>query len=545
MKKSSERFKHFEYKITGNDRDIDERDNITEEIRAILKKTFEKTQQKKNGVIKELNELIEKYPDIPQFKNHLFISYAQSGNMKMAHQVNELTLKQHPDYLFAKLNLAGQYLLKEEYKKIPEVLGPLMEIKALYPNRDIFHLNEVVSFYKIAIHYFLAIENIEAAETRLEILENLPRDLTTDIRDLSHRVLRAKMTNSLGKMQGRKNAQSKRSITKFVIAPTTEPPVFHHTEVEKLYRHDLRIDHKILQEILALPKETLLSDLHKIIYDSIARFESIANADLEEEKSSFALHALFLMAEIGDESSLPVMLDMLRQKPEYLEFYFGDHITETFWEIILKLGIQQTDLLERFILEGNYYEFARSAVTSAMKQIALHFPDKKEVIINWYKSTFQFFLENKDNNSLIDTGFISSMVSDMVDLRVSSLESLIVELYREKLIEEYYIGPLENITKELRFGMVQPYYKKEICSIFDRYNYILNNWAGYKDDDELDYDDFEDELDDDDFDFEDSDNEDDVVLEVTQPLVRSEPKIGRNDPCSCGSGKKYKKCHGK
>ncbi len=27
--------------------------------------------------------------------------------------------------------------------------------------------------------------------------------------------------------------------------------------------------------------------------------------------------------------------------------------------------------------------------------------------------------------------------------------------------------------------------------------------------------------------------------------VSSEPKVGRNDPCPCGSGKKYKKCHGK
>ena len=27
--------------------------------------------------------------------------------------------------------------------------------------------------------------------------------------------------------------------------------------------------------------------------------------------------------------------------------------------------------------------------------------------------------------------------------------------------------------------------------------------------------------------------------------VRTEPKIGRNDPCNCGSGKKYKKCCGK
>jgi uncharacterized protein YecA (UPF0149 family) len=29
-----------------------------------------------------------------------------------------------------------------------------------------------------------------------------------------------------------------------------------------------------------------------------------------------------------------------------------------------------------------------------------------------------------------------------------------------------------------------------------------------------------------------------------QPVRRAEPKVGRNDPCPCGSGKKYKKCCG-
>ena len=29
------------------------------------------------------------------------------------------------------------------------------------------------------------------------------------------------------------------------------------------------------------------------------------------------------------------------------------------------------------------------------------------------------------------------------------------------------------------------------------------------------------------------------------PFVREEPKLGRNDPCPCGSGKKYKQCHGR
>ena len=29
------------------------------------------------------------------------------------------------------------------------------------------------------------------------------------------------------------------------------------------------------------------------------------------------------------------------------------------------------------------------------------------------------------------------------------------------------------------------------------------------------------------------------------PVRRERPKVGRNDPCPCGSRKKYKKCHGK
>ena len=33
--------------------------------------------------------------------------------------------------------------------------------------------------------------------------------------------------------------------------------------------------------------------------------------------------------------------------------------------------------------------------------------------------------------------------------------------------------------------------------------------------------------------------------EKQKPVVRETPKVGRNDPCPCGSGKKYKKCHGK
>jgi len=46
-----------------------------------------------------------------------------------------------------------------------------------------------------------------------------------------------------------------------------------------------------------------------------------------------------------------------------------------------------------------------------------------------------------------------------------------------------------------------------------------------------------------------------IILKVQPPqkkienlklkIENSQPKVGRNDPCPCGSGKKYKRCHGK
>jgi preprotein translocase subunit SecA len=33
-------------------------------------------------------------------------------------------------------------------------------------------------------------------------------------------------------------------------------------------------------------------------------------------------------------------------------------------------------------------------------------------------------------------------------------------------------------------------------------------------------------------------------VQPVQQVVRGQEKVGRNDPCPCGSGKKFKKCHG-
>ena len=43
----------------------------------------------------------------------------------------------------------------------------------------------------------------------------------------------------------------------------------------------------------------------------------------------------------------------------------------------------------------------------------------------------------------------------------------------------------------------------------------------------------------------DSGGEEESSVATQAPIVRDQPKVGRNAPCPCGSGKKYKHCHGK
>lgn len=42
-----------------------------------------------------------------------------------------------------------------------------------------------------------------------------------------------------------------------------------------------------------------------------------------------------------------------------------------------------------------------------------------------------------------------------------------------------------------------------------------------------------------------SEEGEDDTPKITIPLKREVPKVGRNDPCPCGSGKKYKACCGR
>jgi hypothetical protein len=515
----SDRYKLFSYEITSDKRFMDVEFGISPELEKQFESLHYSAAKGGEKIIKRLLGLIEKYPHVPHLKNYLMIAYANTGDDKKAAEVNHWLIREHPDYLFGKLNLAAEYFLEEEYDKIPEVLGKLLEIKDLYPERKCFHISELTGFYKLAIMYFSVIGNMEAAESRYEILEKLAPD-HPDTRAVLPFLMKGRLeTGAKRMMEAVKNKIRVKVQNYNKEVQTDTPPEFIHKEINWLYESGLRIDEEKLKQILSLPYESLISDLRNVLRDSICRYEyfkkNCEEDRYDEEKLSFALHAFYLLGELQAQESLPAILETFSQGEDFLEFWYGDHLTGNLWEPLYYISDQQLGALKDFVLSPNIWTYARGEVSCCVGQIGLHQPDKREEVIEWFSNVFSHLSAASLKDEIIDSDFIGLAICDALELRSPELLPEIKRLFDLEYVSKIICGNYNEVEQDM-FKPEETYFKRELLNMFDRYKQIITTWYGYT-------------------------SEDNISDSAKEP-IRVEVKIGRNDPCPCGSGKKYKKC---
>ena len=355
------------YQISASAEVIQQLYGVTPEIQEKLTEMSLKVQKKKNSAIKELNDLIKKYPSIPQFKTLLSMLYDKQGNHFMSNEVTRRLVILHPKYLHGKQHLANIAIANVEYEKVPEILGETMDLKALCPDRDVYHYSEVLSFYETTLLYFIGIENLEEARTRLEVIEKIDTEFNLKIDLFEFR--RNLMLLSLDKNLKQDEEEEKDSfyvvpIPVKVVEETTKAPVFENELIQELYQNDLYIDPEIIQRILLLPRESIISDLHKMLYDSIARYKVFTD-DMEWKPKTheFFIHALSLLADLKDDSGLDVIFDILRQDENYIETWLSDYLNDDFYEIVYQLGSDKLDKLRSFVFEHILYLYSLSFIS--------------------------------------------------------------------------------------------------------------------------------------------------------------------------------------
>ena len=517
----SEQFIKHGYHITTNPSFQNKQYGIPPELEKQLE-TLAVNSQKgaSRKMVEHLHQLIEKYPTVPQLKNYLSVAFHAQGNYEKAVEVNNWALKEHPDYLFARVNMAHAYIGKEDVEKVPALLGHDFELKSLYPDRDLFHLAEVTGYLKIVVRYFASIGNLELAENRLSLLKEIAPD-HHDTEQAEVFLWPVRLKNAGARLEEENKNRISPVVNKVVPGNSNHPsPQFNHPHIHNLYQHDVRMSHEMLREIIALPRHSLIEDLESVLQDAINRYGYFKTLQYTDETHSFALHAFFLLKEIRAEESLKSLLTFLEGDSDFLHYWCGDHITVTLWQCIYTLGLSDTTLLKQFLLKPGIDTYSKSCVSTALCQITLHHPEKREEVLAIYKETFQHFSNADVEDNIIDSDFLGLTICDALDCKMPELLPLIENLFVKGLVSIGISGNYNAVAKafseEDRID-----HKRDIQTVFNLYDDVLTKWAGYKEDSY------------------DEDFEDDFYF-PQQPIISE--KIGRNDPCPCGSGKKYKKC---
>ncbi len=519
----------LDFRISGDTSFIHKLFNMDGQISSLLSKSMKDVQNKKKGLTKELQSNIDKYPHIPQFKNRLYTYYQLMGETEKARQLIELTIEQHPDYLFGKISLALELYYEESYDKMLPLLGERLELRALYPERDIFHESEVANYYMIVAFYLNATNETSAA---WEIVDKLDA-ACPNFKPLVEKCINTIHKFNLIHIKTKVVKKGKFSDNSSFLKPDdTYPPfpAFENKIVETLYEHDFTLPKEVLGEILALPEESLARDMKLLIADSVERYDYLNSPNnLSDIQTQFLTHALFILAEKRSADALQNILNVLRKDEDFTDFYLADARTELLWIAIYKLSLKDVSPLFDFLKEKGIDTFNRTCFNQALVQLYFHNENLRIAITNGYKDLADFYIKNKEDEELADTELMADIAISMRAISKEEFRGLIQQLYENELVDIFYAGSYDKLMGDDYLS--KPEY---IPNIYEMYEEVVSTWAGYKEDDEPLYRNLSPFLTSPSSPFDDDDE--------PGTFVRTEQKIGRNDPCPCGSGKKYKKC---
>ena len=313
---------------------------------------------------------------------------------------------------------------------------------------------------------------------------------------------------------------------------TSTLPFFNFPEeMQWLYENGFDLEFEKIKAILSLDRELLISDLISVLNDSIVRFEIFSKKaeteDHNDENFNFPSHSILLLIELKAENALDQILEVLKQNQDFYDFWFGDLLHSFALPAIFWCGLNQTGSLLNFLKQPNTYLYSKCFVSAAVIRIPALFPERRPEILNWSRELLNFYCGIPDDGSIEDAEYNGFLIADLTDAGFHELLPEIKQLFESKNVAVYICGDYKEISEDITI-QDYPYFDQLEKSIFENYTFLNDELESFEIENEKD---FEKGL------FNDSR----FINEIQKPDLKL-PKIGRNEPCPCGSGKKYKKC---
>lgn len=243
------------------------------------------------------------------------------------------------------------------------------------------------------------------------------------------------------------------------------------------------------------------------------------------------LHAMFLLAYFREKTAFPLVIQMASLPEEWPENLLGDTITEDLDRVIASLYDGNITLIQQLIENENANTWSRNAALRSLLVLIKNNKLERTWGIDYFKHLFHH------TTFMYDEEAITHLVSVVSDLYPEELYDEIKNAFENGQVDTFHIN-----MKWINFVLAKGKEKALAEFIYEnkRYDFIddvikhMQGWACFHER-ESDCEGIKDQVE---TYFSDLLNK----LESEMPHRLEAPKIGRNESCPCGSGKKYKKC---
>lgn len=237
----------------------------------------------------------------------------------------------------------------------------------------------------------------------------------------------------------------------------------------------------------------------------------------EDDEYELPFYALFLLAELRDREFFPKIVEFISLPDDVLDDLVGDTITEGMKEVLYYTYNGDIELLKQVVEDETVNEYVRAEALYVMGQLYLD-GDLGEA--EWKE-----FIK-KNIYAAEDYNFVNNGLATVI-CRCHFVDMLpeIRYMLEHELMEEMCMGEYDSCVDEM-FQYKDD--EKNFCELEWHAADHLRNWSMFdntskKTPKKNDF--------------------DKLVRNVMREEQKSSSrKIGRNDPCPCGSGKKYKHC---
>ncbi len=291
------------------------------------------------------------------------------------------------------------------------------------------------------------------------------------------------------------------------------PALDNDTLVNLLFTEEDRLPRQAVDEFVRRG-ERMIEPLSKIVVEE-------TNWTKDRPEFWAPIHAVFILGAIGAQEAIAPLVTAAK----WSDKYDVDWVLEAFPAIFGKIGTPALEQLRQCAQDKELRWFVRAIVLSGLASVTLKNPEVADDVFSFINS------------------FFTNVQEDM-DFRIQAANILL-----DFVLSEYKKSLLAFCAEERRYSETDPfpmvsYDEEDVETAFSEnkkhIDYYTRNWLSFYDEDQIRsrqerWEKEKGAL----TKAEKNEYEEDEIL---HPLTEAAPKVGRNAPCPCGSGKKYKKC---